>query len=60
MWDRKRQWIWLIGGFLVGTWVAYSDSFLEDGTFVLSFFIFMEVLILLIMGLLFYVYSRRG
>ncbi|HEU4508332.1 MAG TPA: hypothetical protein VFR78_08860 [Pyrinomonadaceae bacterium] len=60
MWDRKRQWIWVIGGFLIGTSVAYSDSFLEDGTFVLSFFIFMEVLILGIMGLLFYLYSRRG
>ncbi len=60
MWDRKRQLIWLLGGFLIGTSVAYSDSFLEDGTFVLSFFIFMEVLILLIMGILFYFYSKRA
>lgn len=51
--------VWLIGGFLIGTSVAYSDSFLEDGTFVLSFFIFMEVLIILIMGILFYFYSKR-
>jgi hypothetical protein len=60
VWDRKRQWIWLIGGFIVGTYVAFSDSFLDDGTFVPSFFIFMETLILLIMGGLFYFYSRRG
>ena len=60
MWDRKRQLIWLIGGFVVGTYVAFSDSFLEDGTFVPRFFIFMEILILLIMGGLFYFYSRRG
>ena len=60
MWDSKRQWIWLIGGFVVGTYVAFSDSFLDDGTFVPSFFIFMETLILLIMGGLFYFYSRRG
>ena len=59
MWDRKRQLIWLIGGFVVGTYVAFSDSFLDDGTFVPSFFIFMETLILLIMGGLFYFYSRR-
>ena len=60
MWDRKRQLIWLIGGFVVGTYVAFTDSFLDDGTFVPSFFIFMETLILLIMGGLFYFYSRRG
>ena len=59
MWDKKRQLIWLIGGSVIGTYVAFSDSFLEDGTFVLSFFVFMEMLILAIMGGLFYFYSRR-
>ena len=60
MWDKKRQWIWIIGGVLMGTFVAYSNSFLDDGTFVPSFFIFMESLILLIMAGLFYFYSRRN
>ena len=59
MWDRKRQWIWIIGGLVMGTYVAYSNSFLDDGTFVLSFFVFMEMLILLIMAGLFYLYSRH-
>ena len=59
MWDRKRQLIWIIGGLVMGTYVAYSNSFLDDGTFVLSFFVFMEMLILLIMGGLFYLYSRH-
>lgn len=59
MWDKKRQLIWIAGGLIVGTYVAYSDSFLDDGTFVPSFFIFMEVLVLLIMAGLFYYYSRR-
>ena len=59
MWDRKRQLIWIVGGLVMGTFVAYSNSFLDDGTFVLSFFVFMETLILLIMGGLFYWYSRR-
>ena len=59
MWDKKRQMIWVAGGVLVGTFVAYSDSFLEDGTFVQKFFIFMETLVLLIMAGLFYLYSRR-
>lgn len=58
-WDRKRQIIWIIGGLIIGTYVAYSDSFLDDGTFVPRFFIFMEVLIVLIMAGLFYLYSRK-
>ena len=60
MWDKKRQWIWIIGGVLMGTYVSFSNSFLDDGTFVPSFFIFMECLILLIMAGLFYFYSRRN
>jgi hypothetical protein len=60
VWDKKRQLIWIIGGFLMGTYVAYSNAFLDDGTFVRSFFFFMETLILLIMAGLFYLYSRRG
>ena len=59
MWDKKRKLIWIIGGLLMGTYVAYSNSITDEGDFVLSFFIFMESLILLIMGGLFYLYSRR-
>jgi hypothetical protein len=59
VWDKKRQLIWIAGGLLMGTYVAYSNSITDEGDFVLSFFIFMETLILLIMGGLFYLYSRR-
>ena len=59
MWDRKRQIVWIVGGMIVGTYVAYSDSFLDDGTFVPRFFIFMEALVVLIMAGLFYLYSRK-
>lgn len=58
-WDRKRQLIWIIGGLIIGTYVAYSDSFLDDGTFVPRFFIFMEAMVVLIMAGLFYLYSRK-
>lgn len=58
-WDRKRQIVWILGGLIVGTYVAYSDSFLDDGTFVPRFFIFMEGLVVIIMGVLFYLYSRK-
>jgi len=51
--------IWIAGGLIVGTYIAVSDSFLEDGTFVWRFFVFMETVILLIMAGLFYLYSRR-
>jgi hypothetical protein len=59
VWDKKRKLIWIIGGLLMGTYVAYSNSITDEGDFVFSFFVFMEVLILLIMAGLFYVYSRR-
>ena len=49
----------MIGGLAMGTYVAYFNSFLDDGTFVLSFFVFMEALILLIIAGLFYIYSRH-
>lgn len=59
VWDRKRQIAWIAGGLIIGTYVAYSDSFLDDGTFVPRFFIFMETLVVLIMAGLFYFYSRK-
>jgi len=59
VWDKKRKLIWIIGGLLMGTYVAYSNSITDEGDFVFSFFVFMEVLILLIMGGLYYLYSRH-
>lgn len=59
MWDRKRQLIWIAGGLIMGTYIAYSDSLDENGNFSLRFFIFMEALILLIMAGLFFFYSRK-
>jgi len=59
MWDAKRQFIWLAAGLTLGTFVAYSDSFDEDGTFVPRFFVFMESLVLVIIVVLFYLYSRK-
>lgn len=58
-WDRKRQLIWIAGGIVMGTYIAYSDSLDENGNFVWRFFVFMEALILLIMAGLFYLYSRK-
>jgi len=59
-WDRKRQVIWIIGGLVMGTYIAYSDSLDENGKLGVRFFIFLEAVILLIMGVLFYLYSRKA
>ncbi len=58
-WDTKRQLIWLAGGLTLGTVVAYMDSHDDDGTFVPRFFVFMESMVLIIIGVLFYIYSRK-
>ena len=59
MWDKKRKLIWIAGGVLMGTYVAYSNAITDEKEFSFSFFVFMEALILLIMAGLFYLYSRR-
>jgi hypothetical protein len=59
VWDTKRKLIWIVGGVLMGTYVAYSNAFTDEGVFSIRFFVFMEILILLIMCGLFYLYSRR-
>ena len=60
MWDKKRKLIWIAGGLLMGTYVSYSNAITDEGEFSWRFFIFMEMLIVLIMGGLFYLYSRRN
>jgi len=60
MWDAKRQIIWLATGFIIGTFVLYHDSFDEDGNFSRSFFLFLETLLLLILTVLFYIYSKKS
>ena len=58
-WDTKRQLIWLAGGITLGTFIAFQDAHDDDGTFVPRFFLFMESLVLIIIAILFFVYSRR-
>jgi hypothetical protein len=60
VWDKKRQAVWIAAGLILGTYISYSDSLNEDGELVVSFFVFMETLVLLIMGLLLFLYSRKS
>jgi hypothetical protein len=59
VWDAKRQFIWLVAGISVGTFVVYLDSKDEDGHLVPSFFVFMETLLLIIISTMFYIYSKK-
>ncbi len=59
MWDAKRQFIWLAAGITIGTLIVYADAHDDDGNFVPRFFIFMELLLLLIISVMFWIYSRK-
>jgi hypothetical protein len=59
MWDAKRQFIWLAAGISIGTVIVYLDARNDDGSFDPSSFIFIELLLLLIISVMFYVYSRK-
>ena len=59
VWDKKRQAVWIAAGLILGTYISYSDSLNEDGQLVVSFFVFMETLVLLIMGVLLFLYSKK-
>ena len=59
MWDTKDQIIWLSTGLVIGTFIVYQDSYDEDGRFSPTFFIFLETLLLIIIAVMFYIYSRN-
>ena len=59
MWDAKRQFIWLAAGISIGTLIVYADAHDDDGNFVPRFFIFMELLLLSIISVMFWIYSRK-
>ena len=61
MWDAKRQIIWLATGFIGGTFILYKDAFDEEtGRFSLSFFLFLELLLILILTVMSYLYARKN
>lgn len=59
MWDAKRQFIWLVAGISIGTFIVYLDSHDDDGRFGVRFFIFLETLLLIIISTMFYIYSKK-
>ena len=59
MWDTKRQIVWLAAGITFGTWIVYVDSRDDMGRFDPEVFAFWELVLLAIIGTLFYLYSRK-
>ena len=60
MWDRKRQLIWLVAGFAFGTFFLYPVARDEAGIFDLQYFLQLEALLVLVMAVMFFIYSRKG
>ena len=61
MWDTKRQIIWLATAVTLGTFFIYPlarDE--EDGQTDWSYFAQLEVLLLVVIAVMFYFYSRRA
>jgi len=59
MWDIKRQIIWLVAGISFGTFIVYQDAKDEFGHFDRSVFVFWEIILLIIIVTLFWLYSRK-
>jgi hypothetical protein len=59
VWDRKRQIIWLTVGLLFGTFSLYPIARDDAGRFDLGYFLQLETLLVVIIGVLFYIYSRK-
>ena len=59
MWDRKRQIIWLTVGLLFGTFSIYPIARDDAGRFDLQYFLQLETLLVAVIGVLFYIYSRK-
>ena len=59
MCDTKRQIIWLVGGISFGTFFIYWDACDDFGRFDPRMFVVLEILLLLIVLVLFYLYSRK-
>ena len=59
MWDTKRQIIWLVAGISFGTFIVYLDARDDFGRFDATVFVFWEIILLIIIAVLFYMYSRK-
>jgi hypothetical protein len=59
VWDTKRQIIWLATGVILGTFFLYPQARDEMGVTDWSYFAQLELLLLAVIGVMFYIYSRK-
>jgi cbb3-type cytochrome oxidase subunit 3 len=59
VWDAKRQTIWLAIAFIIVTFVVYREAHDETGQFDLGYFTQLEIVFLLVIFIMFYLYSRQ-
>jgi hypothetical protein len=59
MWDAKRQAIWLTTALAVCTFVVYREAHDEAGVFDPQYFAELEIIFLLVIIVMFYIYSRK-
>jgi hypothetical protein len=59
MWDAKRQAIWLTTALALATFVVYREAHDERGVFDFLYFAQLEVIFLIVIVVMFYIYSRK-
>ena len=59
MWDAKRQAIWLTTALALVTFVAYREAHDEANVFDAGYFALLEVIFLLVVIVMFFIYSRK-
>jgi hypothetical protein len=59
VWDTKRQIIWLATGIILGTLSLYPLARDEVGVTDWSYFAQLELLLLAVIAVMFYIYSRK-
>ena len=59
MWDAKRQAIWLTTALALATFVVYREAHDEAGRFDAGYFALLEIIFLLVIIIMFYIYSRK-
>jgi cell division protein FtsW (lipid II flippase) len=59
VWDAKRQTIWLATALVIATLVVYQDAHDDAGRFDLKYFALLEAVFLLVIAVMFLVYSRK-
>lgn len=59
MWDKKRQSIWIMSAIIIATFVVFQEARDDQGRFDLFYFTQLETIFLLVIALMFYIYTRR-